>query len=177
MKPSTIREYSKYMDSVDRCDQYLSYYPVPRRSMKWWKKVFFWLLELCIINSMCIYFRKKPDFVKKRNSHKKYPEALIYMIVQPYHDKKSCWIHWATWKNTKHRLSIFQDLLWMILLDWVVSTTQSEVKIDKNVVTVHTKSIPYLEKHTDKKTNDYCTKYQKHICKSCFKDFHRLSKL
>ena len=33
----------------------------------------------------------------------------------------------------------------MILLDWVVSTTQSEVKIEENVVTVHTKSMPYLE--------------------------------
>ena len=145
MKPSTIHEYNKYMGGVDKCDQYLSNYPKCRRSMKWWKKVFFWLLELCMINSMCIYFRKKTDYLKKRNSHKKYPEDLIYMLVQPYLDKKTCWIHWATWKDTKHRLGIFQDLLWMILLDWVVSTTQSEVKTDENVVTVHTKSIPYLE--------------------------------
>ena len=90
MKPSTTHEYNKYMGGVDKCDQYLSYYPVSRRSMKWWKKVLLWLPELCIINSMCIYFRKKADFVKKRNSHKKYPEALIYMLVQLYLDKKTC---------------------------------------------------------------------------------------
>ena len=80
-KPSTIWEYNKYMGGVDKCDQYLSYYTVSRRSMKLWKKVFFWLLELCITNSMCIYFRKNPDFVKKWNSHKKYEEALVHMLV------------------------------------------------------------------------------------------------
>ena len=35
MKPSSICEYSKHMGGVDKCHQYLSYYTVSRRSIKW----------------------------------------------------------------------------------------------------------------------------------------------
>lgn len=38
MKPEIITEYNKYMNGVDKCDQYLNYYAIGRKSMKWWKK-------------------------------------------------------------------------------------------------------------------------------------------
>ena len=40
-KPNLICDYNVYMGGVDKCDQFLSYYSVSRKSLKWWKKVFF----------------------------------------------------------------------------------------------------------------------------------------
>ena len=31
---------------------------------------FFRLLELCVINSMCLFFEKDPEFARKGKSHK-----------------------------------------------------------------------------------------------------------
>lgn len=51
-----ILEYNKFMGSVGKCDQYLSYYYIDRKAIKWWKKVFFSIFEIYINNSMVIYF-------------------------------------------------------------------------------------------------------------------------
>ena len=37
-KPKLICDYNVYMNGVDKCDQYLSYYSLSRKSRKWWKK-------------------------------------------------------------------------------------------------------------------------------------------
>ena len=46
-KPTMIIEYKAYMGGVNKWDQYLSYYSLGRKSIKWWKKVFFRLFEMC----------------------------------------------------------------------------------------------------------------------------------
>ena len=63
-KPEVIIDYNSYMNGVDKCDQHLSYYTIGRKSIKWWKKVFNRMFELCIINAMCIYFAKNTDFAE-----------------------------------------------------------------------------------------------------------------
>jgi hypothetical protein len=45
IKPSCILKYNKYMKDVDRADQYLSYYSILRKTMKWSKKLVLWLLK------------------------------------------------------------------------------------------------------------------------------------
>ena len=40
-KPVIINEYNKFMGGVDQCDQLLSSYSLNRKSVKWWKKLFF----------------------------------------------------------------------------------------------------------------------------------------
>ena len=69
-KPRTIYLYSNYMNSVDKCDQYLNYYSMSRTSIKWWKRVFSRLIELCVVHAMVIYFHKNPDIASKRQAHK-----------------------------------------------------------------------------------------------------------
>ena len=50
-KPIMIDQYNHYMGGVDKCDQLQSNYDIARKSFKWWKKVFFYMLELAVINS------------------------------------------------------------------------------------------------------------------------------
>ena len=49
--PPLLPDYQAYMRGIDRGDQLMSYYNVGRRSKKWWKRVFAYLLEVSIVNA------------------------------------------------------------------------------------------------------------------------------
>lgn len=82
-KPYMICQYNTFMSVVDKCDQYLSTYSLNKPSIKWWKKVFFRMLELAIIDAMVIHFHQNENFVKSRRPHKIFRIILSYQLVQP----------------------------------------------------------------------------------------------
>lgn len=48
--PTVIVEYNQFLGGVDLVDQHLSYYLLTqRRTIKWWKKVFWCLIDIAII--------------------------------------------------------------------------------------------------------------------------------
>ena len=49
--PTCISEYNKYMGGVDRTDQLMQPYEIPRKSMKWYKKVALHFIQLAMLNS------------------------------------------------------------------------------------------------------------------------------
>ena len=54
-KPEIIHDYNKFKGAVDRCDQMVAYSCFRRNTMKWWKKVFFHLFSLSILNASILY--------------------------------------------------------------------------------------------------------------------------
>ncbi|UYV82044.1 PGBD5 [Cordylochernes scorpioides] len=60
-KPQVVLDYNKNKIGVDRSDQMLSYYSFDQRTMKWWKKLFFHIYGLAIVNSCIIYNKLNPD--------------------------------------------------------------------------------------------------------------------
>jgi hypothetical protein len=54
-KPNCIVQYNKYLNGVDCADQYLSYYSIVRKTVKWSKKVVLFLLSCALFNSFLIY--------------------------------------------------------------------------------------------------------------------------
>jgi hypothetical protein len=54
-KPKCIADYNTHMHGVDTADQYLAYYPFIRKTVKWPKKVFFYLLQC-----LCCIFKIQP---------------------------------------------------------------------------------------------------------------------
>jgi hypothetical protein len=54
-------EYNKFMKGVDRADQYLSYYPILRKTMKWSKKVVLWLINCALFNAFRVYNMQNPQ--------------------------------------------------------------------------------------------------------------------
>ena len=54
-KPEIVHDYNKFMGAVDRCDQMVAYSCFRRRTIKWWKKVFFHLFSLAILNAYILY--------------------------------------------------------------------------------------------------------------------------
>ena len=57
-KPACICDYNEHMSGVDHVDQMISYYPCTRKTLKWTKKVFFYLMELSVHNSHVLFKAK-----------------------------------------------------------------------------------------------------------------------
>ena len=55
LKPSAIQHYNAHMGGVDLADQLRSYYKVGRPSKKWWRYVFWFLLDVAMENAWIIY--------------------------------------------------------------------------------------------------------------------------
>ena len=47
--PSLLPDYQAYMRGVD-VEMYIAYYNVGRRSIKWWKKIFSYIIECATLN-------------------------------------------------------------------------------------------------------------------------------
>jgi hypothetical protein len=54
-KPLCISQYNMFMKGVDRADQYLTYYSLPRKTVKWTEKVALWLINCALFNSLLVY--------------------------------------------------------------------------------------------------------------------------
>ena len=59
-KPAAITEYNQFMGGVDKSDQFLSYYTFHHRTLKWWKRAAFHLLNLVCVNAYIIYCESRP---------------------------------------------------------------------------------------------------------------------
>ena len=56
-KPYVVVQYNKFMKGLDRADQYLSYYSVLRKTVKWSKKVVLYLLN-CAVSLQCFFVHR-----------------------------------------------------------------------------------------------------------------------
>ena len=59
-KPAVIEDYNMYMGGVDKSDQLVTYYFFRRCSKKWWKRAFFHLIELAMVNAYILYCYNTP---------------------------------------------------------------------------------------------------------------------
>ena len=53
-KPVVISQCTKYMNGVDKADHYSGSYAFLRKTAKWWRKMFFWIFEVSILNSFIL---------------------------------------------------------------------------------------------------------------------------
>ena len=54
-QPKAISNYNKYMNAVDRSDQILATNNVLRKCMRWWKTLFFHLIDIAVVNSFILF--------------------------------------------------------------------------------------------------------------------------
>jgi len=76
-----IFHYNMFMKVVGRADQYLSYYSLLRKTVKWPKKVAFWLIYCALFNSFRIYQKLNPT------SKMRYKEFLLQVAKDWATDK------------------------------------------------------------------------------------------
>ena len=61
-QPQAIATYNKYMNGVDRSDQILATNNVLRKCMKWWKTLFFHLIDIAVVNSFILFREHQVQF-------------------------------------------------------------------------------------------------------------------
>ena len=86
IKPNAIELYTKYMRGVDLADQQMWHSLFDHKSVKWWKKVLFALLETSFVNSLIIFMRCHPGVSIDRN---KFRLDVITSLLQQYQRKPS----------------------------------------------------------------------------------------
>ena len=55
VKPSCVLTYNRGMGGVDNSDQRASTYCSVRKQVKWYKKLFFYMFDMCVVNSYLVY--------------------------------------------------------------------------------------------------------------------------
>ncbi|CAK9796374.1 PiggyBac transposable element-derived protein 4 [Anthophora plagiata] len=83
LKPSTIIQYNKNMGDIDLADHYTATYCFPLKTLKWWRKLFFWGLQASIINAYILY-KASPTNTNKNTSHKQFREKLLLDLVRDF---------------------------------------------------------------------------------------------
>ena len=78
-----IHNYNLYMIGVDKLDQLMSYYSFLHKSIKWWRKVFFWVLEVAVINAYIINKVWAMRRGQKPMSHRAFCRRLIESLAEP----------------------------------------------------------------------------------------------
>ena len=82
-KPVTIELYTGFMGGVDRADQILWTLLPFHKTVKWWIKVFFYLLEVSMVNARIIYQAFHDDNMSKRSSTP-FRENIIAGLLSGY---------------------------------------------------------------------------------------------
>lgn len=76
-KPTMINDYNKFMNGCDRGDQMVSYYnDFNRKTIKWWKRILMWCLEVSQVNSYILYCLTR-EVGHKGTSLLEYKKTLI----------------------------------------------------------------------------------------------------
>ena len=69
-QPQVISNYNKYMNAVDRSDQILATNNVLRKCMKWWKTLFFHLIDIAVVNSFILFKEHQVQFPDNEALHR-----------------------------------------------------------------------------------------------------------
>lgn len=160
--PTCIQDYNLFMGGVDLTDQYLSYYSLTqRRTIKWWKKVFWRMIDIAILNSWIIFRSNFPD--SEINTHRLFRLELIHELVQPLLTRLASPEGGLSYSKGRKPTACDKRLLGKHF-----PYKQSER--GRCVVCYNEKTLTGSRKA--KKTTSYCPK-----CKSCFESFHTKSKI
>ena len=84
--PESIITYNRYMGGVDRGDQLRGYYNCKVKSRKFYKYIFYFLLDVSITNAFILYknFRSSPTF----NNIKKFRLQLARELIGEYSTRR-----------------------------------------------------------------------------------------
>ncbi|XP_025152742.1 piggyBac transposable element-derived protein 4 [Harpegnathos saltator] len=81
LRPIVAIHYTNKMRAVDRADQYAATYCFLCKSLKWWKKLFFWGMEMYVVNSYIMHKITKQQNNEKPLTHLNFVKGLVDQLV------------------------------------------------------------------------------------------------
>lgn len=79
--PSVVEIYGRFMNGVDRADQLRAMYPLGRRAVKWWKYLFWFLLDTCKCNAYICMVESKNHSIVTRNGQVRRRNMLEFHLA------------------------------------------------------------------------------------------------
>ena len=77
-QPQAIATYNKYMNAVDRSDQKLATNNVLRKCIKWWKTLFFHLIDIAVVNGFILFQEHQAQFPDVEELHRPSEFSLVH---------------------------------------------------------------------------------------------------
>ena len=77
------------MGGVDRADHFCGSYALLRKMSKWWRKLFFKLMEVAIVNSYILYNPNRKQNSLKDIRHKMFQKKLVIQLVGNIRNKNA----------------------------------------------------------------------------------------
>lgn len=74
-------DYQKYMAGVDHADQILASYSMMRKSYKWWRKLFWYYLEICVIDALIVHNQFRTQLHLKTCNHLAFRLELVQGLI------------------------------------------------------------------------------------------------
>src|SRR6185437_1686824 len=72
--PSVILDYNHFKGGVDTVDQLRDSYSIGRKSMKWWPRLAWWCIDMCIVNAYSLHCMNKSNYL----THLEFRERLMH---------------------------------------------------------------------------------------------------
>ena len=91
IKPAAVLDYNKYKTGVDRSNQMLSYYSFERKTIKWWKKLFFHLFDLAVVNAHILHNKTSKKKMSLEIFYEKVAEGLLASAGAEIEVQQSSW--------------------------------------------------------------------------------------
>lgn len=162
LKPDCVIDYNANMGLVDKSDMQISFNTTSRKSIKWYKKIFFHLLDICVLNSgiICSTLEKKtlklPEFRLKLIEQLLHAHILSDDIISPSRVGRKPKDDLPLRLNARHFPSI--------------NSGEVKKKISRRC---HVHSNTKLNPQSRKDTSYECNECDKPLClEPCFKDYH-----
>ena len=156
-RPDIISSYNQHMGGVDHMDQLLVYYTAGRKTMKWYKRIFWRIIEMSIVNVFILYNLCHPD---KKMTQKMFRLKLADSLVANWINEKAMEI------CSPGRRSVYPSKRLQGKHFATTVTKRGRCKVCGNKKKSN-------GKRKDTKTNTFCTKCEVHVCLGkCFEMFH-----
>lgn len=162
IKPLIVTDYNQNMSGVDISDQLMVYYACGRRTLKWYKRVFWRLVEHVLINGYTLFKEVlKPNL--RQWTQKKFRMELAYQLT-------SSLVANRIGQGRSPRNQTLARLKGKHFAYY-------HEKRRRCVVCGYKRQATNSKKKKDTKTKNYCPKCDVHVCHGqCFEKYHTLVK-
>ncbi|XP_064461555.1 piggyBac transposable element-derived protein 4-like [Ornithodoros turicata] len=86
--PEAVVEYTKYMRGVDMFDQLREQYSVSRRAMKWWHRLFYFLLDSALVDAYILHKLSRKEVGVEPYTHFQFLLKLSRELVGSFTSRK-----------------------------------------------------------------------------------------
>ena len=162
-KPDVVIDYNENMSLVDKSDMMIGMIESTRKTVRWYSKLFFHLVDVCVLNAYNMWLIRTGERMKLRN----FSYKLVYQMLQKYGQIQST-IKGRKLVEVPDRLQASAYISRHHLQNMEDPSGKRKSKQLACGVCKKTTTRPKMTR----KTSTWCPECNMPMCMSCFPDYH-----